>query len=308
MPPKSVFVSYSHRQGDWVWDRLVPALAAGGAKVLFDRGEFAAGRPLVGQMDQTQDAADLSVLVLSEDYLKSPHCRHELDRAIARNPTLEKGLVIPVLRRACKLPRKLAAAFWVDLTDDKDPAPWDLLMKGCGCDLGTDVPGWLKARDEVRRYLGRKQSVNLVVLGKKVAWRALIEQLARPIEPAKGVPGLAVVKLDDPATKTRAGLVAAIVRALGGSCPAPARGDELAELKRFLEARRVSRLALTEFDLVPRRSQYDANLSAALRYLVMDLRRLVLLIQSRGPLAQLLPDGHLLSELVVQTVELRARP
>ena len=32
--PKSVFVSYSHKQGDWVWDRLVPCLRAGGANVL----------------------------------------------------------------------------------------------------------------------------------------------------------------------------------------------------------------------------------------------------------------------------------
>jgi len=26
MPPRRVFVSCSHRQGDWVWDRLVPPM------------------------------------------------------------------------------------------------------------------------------------------------------------------------------------------------------------------------------------------------------------------------------------------
>lgn len=29
MPPRKVFVSYSHRQEDWVVERLVPVLRAG---------------------------------------------------------------------------------------------------------------------------------------------------------------------------------------------------------------------------------------------------------------------------------------
>ena len=32
---KKVFVSYCHQQGDWVWDRLVPVLEAGGAILPF---------------------------------------------------------------------------------------------------------------------------------------------------------------------------------------------------------------------------------------------------------------------------------
>ena len=45
---------------------------------------FQAGKAGVGQMDAEQDKADVHVLVLSEDYLTSKFCRHEMDRAIAQ--------------------------------------------------------------------------------------------------------------------------------------------------------------------------------------------------------------------------------
>jgi hypothetical protein len=46
-----VFVSYCHKQGQWVWDRLVPVLNAGAAEVLIDRERFEAGKAIEGQMD-----------------------------------------------------------------------------------------------------------------------------------------------------------------------------------------------------------------------------------------------------------------
>ena len=79
--------SYSHRQGQWVWERLVPILrAAGCAEVLIDRERFRAGRGVKGQMDATQNQADVSLLVLTPDYLASDYCRHEMTRALATDP------------------------------------------------------------------------------------------------------------------------------------------------------------------------------------------------------------------------------
>jgi hypothetical protein len=301
--PRKVFISYSHQQGDWVWDRLVPVLKAGGAEVLIDRERFTAGRALVGQMDATQDLADVHVLVLSPDYLASVPCVHEMERAIACDPRFENGIVAPVKRVDVALPDSIRDPnpLYADLTVDTAVPPWDLLLGACGADLGTDAPSWLEARDETRRFLLRGQSVNLVVSG-NVAWRGLLADLQRG-----DLADLAVVNLEKPAAASRRGLVAEILRAFRVAAVVPAEPEDLAELDRFLSARPLSRLALTHFDLAGSRAAYGVDLFAALRYLAMESRKLVLLVQSRQPFATLLPAGHPLSEVSLQAVRLKAR-
>ena len=300
-----LFVSYCHHQGDWVWGRLVPCLKAGGAELLIDRERFEVGKALVGQMDALQDQADQHLLVLSADYLSSPYCCHEMDRAIALDPDFKLGIVIPVLRGACALPPSITHPnpLYADLRDDRQPDPWAQVLQQCGATgLGATAPTWLAARDDIARYLERNQSVNLVV-DKGVNWRALLEHLVNdyPL-------GLARVDLEDPDTTSRRGLLAAIAKALGERVLLPDKPRDLADFKALLEARSHTRVALTHFDLAPRRRYYDVDLFAALRFLMMDMRKLTLLVQSRTSFAALLPKDHPLSDIDIKTVELRAQP
>jgi hypothetical protein len=101
-----VFVSYSHGRSDWVRDRLVPCLEAGGAEVLIDWKLFTAGRTVLGQMDTTQDHAQRHVLVLSAEYLASPMCVHEMDRALALDPGFVRDIVVPVQRDDAAVQRR----------------------------------------------------------------------------------------------------------------------------------------------------------------------------------------------------------
>ncbi|MCP3957322.1 MAG: toll/interleukin-1 receptor domain-containing protein [bacterium] len=291
--PNTVFISYSHRQGDWVWNRLVSCLRAGGAEVLIDRERFEAGHSVIGMMDSVQDSADKHLLVLSPEYLESSFCVHEMDRAITN------GIAVPVLRSACELPDAICRTVSVDLRDDSNPEPWNRLMDACGASLGTFAPVWISARDEAHRFLERGQSVSLVT-GLGVAWRQLIATLCEGI-----TSGLATVDLERPAVFSRRGLVAETLRGLGAKAPVPAEPEDLAVLERVLEARdRSFYLVLVHFDSITR---YDVDLFRALRYLVMDSRKMVLLTQSRSPFATLLPNDHPLSEIDVKTVELPAR-
>jgi hypothetical protein len=75
-----------------------------------DRERFEVGKAVVGQMDAVQDGAEMAMLVLSPEYLNSPYCVHEMDRAIRRDPTFARGIVVPVKRTHCELPAKIKRA------------------------------------------------------------------------------------------------------------------------------------------------------------------------------------------------------
>lgn len=302
--PRKVFVSYSHKQGEWVWDRLVPVLKAGGVELLIDRERFRLGRAVFDQMDALQDEADIHLLCLSEDYLASGPCRHEMDRAIALDPESKKGIVIPVKLAPVDLPDALATRnpLYADLRDDRDAGIWALVLGACEADLGTTAPQWLEARDETRRFLARGDSVSLVTRGDGIAWRALLASV-----PDGALAPLAVVDLSNPVAASRRGLIEEILRVLGipGSVPPPP--EDLVFFGKALGGERLRRLALTHFDLVRERSDLNHDFFAALRYMVAEEKRLVLLLQSRNNLSQLLPDGHPISLLQTHQVELKGR-
>lgn len=305
MPPRKVFVSYSHRQEDWVIDRLVPVLRAGGAEVLIDREIFGVGRSLLGQMDATQDQAEVHLLVLSPDYLASPMCRHEMDRAVALDPKFEHTRVVPILRVATPLPDSISIPnpLYADLVDDGNVSAWDLVLRGVEADLGTEAPYWLAARDEVRRSLIRGKSVNLVV-ARGVDWRPLIKDLKRG-ELAE----LGTVDLGRPEAASRRWLIEEILAVLGSRVVVPDPPEDLVVFGQAMERRTISALiALVHFDHAAERDSYGLDFFSSLRYLAMEKRSLVMLVQSREPFAALLPPRHpMSSEMGFETVFLRGR-
>src|SRR5690242_17434553 len=111
-----VFVSYSHRDGAWVLDRLVPVLKAAGVEVAVDVERFRVGGSVLGQMDAVQDGAEKSLLVLSAAYLASDYCLHELRRAVARDPHFTKFRTIPVRIDNAPLPTELQNALTAHLS------------------------------------------------------------------------------------------------------------------------------------------------------------------------------------------------
>lgn len=301
-----VFVSYCHRQGPWVLGTLVPCLKAGGVEVLVDAERFRAGHALVGQMDALADQAEKSLLVLSAGYFASEYCRHELARAVARDPGFARGFTVPVLFEPCTLPDALAKAepLRADLLDPLSAPGWKLVLDAAGADLGCPAPRWIQARDELVDLLGRNRSVNFVVPhrdgGARPKWRELIAHLKD-----RHFADLGCVDLERGAAASRQGLVELILDAVGHRQAVPAKPRDLAVLDRALHGRGAPpKLAMLHFDMaVPRLDEYGVDLFAAMRSLVED-GKMVLMVHSRRPFMELAPREHPLSEIQLAFVEL----
>jgi hypothetical protein len=303
----SLFVSYSHKQSEWVHSRLILVLRAAGGNVLVDIDHFKAGQRVIGQMDALQGAASRHVLVITADYVTSRYCRHEMKQAIKSDPGFADGKVLPILQDGTPLPPELKGAgglgsgpVYVDYFKDKD-APWALLLKSCSLALrGVAAPSWLRALDQTRTHLERNESVNLVVKNGDVDWRLWIEQLKET-----RFKDISVVDLGHPRAGPRNGLVREILKATGRSNAAvPPPPDDLPFLADAFENGPRCHLALTHFDMVKHHNHYGLDLFSSLRWLVMDAKKVVLLAQSRAPIATLLPPQHDLSLIDFKTVEL----
>lgn len=152
----------------------------------------------------------------------------------------------------------------------------------------------------MRKLRDQQRSANLVVHGLP-NWRALRDHLKE-----EWLPRLAIVDLDNPTTATLPGLVGAILHACGFAVDVPNGNGSVAALDALKSTPGQLLLAFTHFDNIRnRKKSYGSDIFFALRYIITDLRKLVLLVESRAPDKELLPMYHPLSGLHLDLVELR---
>jgi hypothetical protein len=294
-----VFVSYSRKQAAWVRDCLVPVLRAGGADVLIDAERFRLGHRVIGEMNSTQDQAERHLLCLSDDYLASDYCRHEMDRALAVDPH-GAGIALPLRLNGVTVPDPLESRLYGDFTDETRSEPWAKLLAACDADLGIDAPRWLAARDQTLTYLERDQpqSVNLVVRVRHARWKGLLTDIMDRLD--REIPW---IDLEDGVTTTRPDFLNEILAGLGIRRQVRESHD-LVDFSRIIrEEEHPAVVALVHFERIER-FQDDIDLAAVFRNLIMERRKLVLLVQSHDPFAKLLPKAHKLSDIDIKTVEL----
>jgi len=234
-----------------------------------------------------------------------PHCKHELERAIARDPEFQRGITIPIVLEKCSISASIQIPdpLRLHLKNEKTTEDWDRLLAACGIDLGTSAPQWLVARDRVRRMLLNNESVNLHVIGENVQWRPMLDDLRREIRLSK----LGEVNLGNPQVFPQHEFLAAIAKAAGAPSLIPPGEDGLAEFGRILENRPVSRIGILRFENTEALSGYKTDFFIALRNWIMESRRLVLLVQSHKPFSLLVPKDHILWKITIDVVELRGR-
>lgn len=115
-----VFISYSHRDADWVRGWLVPKLKEAGLSVCIDHESFAPGAPSVTEMERAVRQSRKTVAVLTPAYLdKNSSGWTDFENMLVQtlDPNAREGRLLPVLlTKYEEIPLRLAHLTRLDFT------------------------------------------------------------------------------------------------------------------------------------------------------------------------------------------------
>ncbi len=120
MPDESytwdVFISYSHKDEDWVYDELLPRLEGAGLKVCIDERDFELGVPALVNMERAVDHSRHTLLVLTPRWASSEWTDFEVLLAGTGDPVGRRRKTIPLMLEKCDLPTRISMLTYADFT------------------------------------------------------------------------------------------------------------------------------------------------------------------------------------------------
>jgi tetratricopeptide (TPR) repeat protein len=120
-----VFVSYSHRDKEWVRGELLSRLEEAGLRVCIDYRDSEIGAPIVSEMERAVAESRKTVLVLTPAYLESNGARFESLMLQNDDPSNRRLQLIPLLKEDCEIPRHIRIFNHLDFTKSSD---WSRLL------------------------------------------------------------------------------------------------------------------------------------------------------------------------------------
>jgi hypothetical protein len=118
--PYDVFVSYSHRNQDWVRGWLVPQLKHAGLRVCIDHESFALGAPIITEIERAVLQSRKTLLVLTPEYMQSGWTEFENLLVQTSDPASHQRRLILALLRDCELPPRIRALVPMDFTQSEE--------------------------------------------------------------------------------------------------------------------------------------------------------------------------------------------
>ena len=116
------FISYSHRNKEWVREWLVPHMQNAGLTVCIDHESFEPGAPSITEMERAVLQSRKTVLVLTPEYLQSGWTEFENILVQTPDPAAHQRRLIPVLLLRCELPLRIAMLVHIDFTHAEEHA------------------------------------------------------------------------------------------------------------------------------------------------------------------------------------------
>jgi hypothetical protein len=131
-----VFISYSHKDEDWVVDTLLPALEDAGLKVCIDYRDFKAGKAAIFNMQDSAKESRHVVLNLTRNWLDSEWSLFEALIGATKDPAGLQQKIIPLLSEAGiekDIHDFISMRSWVDFTrKDREQIAWKMLFTALG--------------------------------------------------------------------------------------------------------------------------------------------------------------------------------
>ncbi|HEX7181503.1 MAG TPA: toll/interleukin-1 receptor domain-containing protein [Thermoanaerobaculia bacterium] len=110
-----VFLSYSHKDREWVQDYLLKRLREEGVSVSIDSEDFEIGDPSIEAMAKAASRCRHTILVLTPDWVASPWAHFEWTVAASASP-LERR-VLPLLLKDCQLSAGISQLVYADFRE-----------------------------------------------------------------------------------------------------------------------------------------------------------------------------------------------
>jgi hypothetical protein len=111
-----VFISYSHRDSEWVHDWLLPRLEAAGLRVCVDFRDFEVGVPSLINMERAAERSRKTLLVLTPDWIESEWTNFEALLVQTEDPIGLRRRILPLVRERCQPPKRIAMLTYADFT------------------------------------------------------------------------------------------------------------------------------------------------------------------------------------------------
>jgi tetratricopeptide (TPR) repeat protein len=125
-----VFISYSHKDEEWVRNILLPTLEKQGLKVCIDYRDFIAGKPAIINMADASETSRHTLLVLTPRWVESEWTLYESILSRTDDPSGLQRRTIPLLLEKCNVPKFISMLSWVDFADKKrEQEAWQNLFK-----------------------------------------------------------------------------------------------------------------------------------------------------------------------------------
>jgi tetratricopeptide (TPR) repeat protein len=131
-----VFISYSHKDEDWVVNTLLPALEEAGLKVCIDFRDFKAGKASIFNMQDSAKESRQIVLNLTRNWLDSEWSLFEALIGATKDPAGLQQKIIPLLSEVgieSDIHDFISMRSWVNFTrKDREAIAWKMLFTALG--------------------------------------------------------------------------------------------------------------------------------------------------------------------------------